>query len=641
MPVATASQPKQKPWEQRLDDYVYRNRAWITPPVVCGVLVGVAALGYAMRWSLWLAIGASVVFVLGLDAVSDLPSRDDDRWWRRHEEHLFGTAAWAVMCGWTGAAGYLGVTLRAVLILGGLALPLSVLWWTHRRVRRSVAVDKELRAWGDGTAVGLPGTRVRGKDAGAGWFSYILRADEHGRYTLESYKRARGRLAAKHRVKADAITITDGGHEGEAIVTVRQEERKTLGFQVTAEPANIMGTHTIGKTDDGSPMQIALQIPGRGAQHSAATGTSGSGKSGFANLIISLLVRAEFGLPWLFDFSPGAQEFRAWAPAAYVFVSNPEDADRAFTAAAAICEYRGKTSKTRLLVPSANRLHCGLVIDEAATLFAPQLLAADAPGMDRVKSMRVAANRSQQHEANARLFRKYAFSEHVSTQYGDAPALGGAPARDQLIGNGFAVGFGAPKDLTGHLIIPAGHGLQVSKIPRSKPGACGMLGPLADGLTMGRTEYMTDTDIDGIVAEWADRQRDLTRGEIDAADRATDGWFSQRPRTAPREHDDENPALDGDGNPAPVFAGTGSRRAVTQQESQQGALTALGSFPGPAMVSEVAEKWGRSSTLTRARLNELVDMGAAQRTGHNRWTKYQAVWISVPKSQVDDPGTHQ
>ena len=625
MPVAIASQPKVDPWEKRLDDYVYRNRAWIVPPLVLGALVAVAAVGHALDWSLWLAIAAGVILILGLDSVSDLPTRQDSRWWRRHEEHIFGGASWLLMCGWTAAVGYLGVTFPAVLVLGGCGFPLAILWWTHRRVRRSVAVDKKLRAWGDGAAVGLPGTRVRGKDAGEGWFSYVLRADEHGRYTLASYRQARDRIAAKHGVRAEAISFTEGDHEGQVIVTVREEERKTVEYEVSSEPLDIMKEHTIGRLDNGDPLKMALQIPGRGAQHGGAVGATGSGKSSLANRITEILVRSTFGLPWLCDFSPGAQELRAWAAAAHAFITTPDDAERMFDAAAAICKYRGQTSKDRLVVPCAQRRHIGIVMDEAATMFAPQLLPPDASGLDRVAAMRQSAARAQKHEQGVRLFRKYAVSEWLFTQYGAVEAFGGPVARDQLTA-GYAAAFYAPKDLTGHLIIPAGHGLQVSQIPKSKPGTLGMLGPLTDGVVKGRVEYMTDSDIKAMAEEWADRQGDLTPGEIDAADRATDGWFSARPRTAPAADDDAFHAVDRrvTEQAVPVVV-DGRKRMGSAEESRQLIWDVLASFKGGARREQVAERAGKSPDIVSTRLAELAKEGRVTRPARRG-----DVWKVVP-----------
>lgn len=611
---------RRDPWEERLDAWLYRNRATVGPPAVAAGLVAAAAAtrGLARWWPsapVWLAGVCLLVLALGLNSASGLPVRSaHTRWWRRQEERLFAVACWLLGCGWTAAAAWWGVSGTALLVLAVAGLPLAILWSRHRRVRRGVEVDRKITAWGSGDAVGLPGTRARGVTAGEGFFTYRIKSDVKGRYTLADFRRARARVAALHGVRVDAVTVDAGCGEGDGVVTVREEQRQTVEFAAgsRAEPISLVaGPRPFGQRDNGAPLPVALFLPGRGAQHGIGTGASGSGKSSLANRVIAELVQAREGLAVIADFSPGAQELRAWAPAAHAFITTVEDMDRLVTALLALCEYRGGTSSSRLMTPDERHKQVGVTADEIATYFAPEMLPAGATGLDVVKARALSAQRRQRHEQVARLARKYGVSEWFFTQLGIAEALGGTTSRDQLSGNGYAFGFHAPKNDTGHLVIPAGHGLRVSTIPRSAPGTCGALGPTWDGLAMARIEYLTDDDIRQTAEEWADRQGDLLPGEISAMDRATDGWWSARPRTAPGGGGDALvPATPPGGTPVVV---TGRKRMGSADESRELVWQALAAFPMGARRAEIAERCGKSADLVGARLAELADEGRAER----------------------------
>ena len=147
------------------------------------VLVGLAAIGLALfryRSELAPVTAACSLAVAGLllhlshpdtwpwiAAVTACAAFSAARWgmpWRldRPEERIYASAVTTVAGAWLAAATAHGPgrsPLPAVLVVTTLAL--AVPWWTHRRRRARVRVDRIVHSWPDiAEAVGLAGSRV-------------------------------------------------------------------------------------------------------------------------------------------------------------------------------------------------------------------------------------------------------------------------------------------------------------------------------------------------------------------------------------------------------------------------------------------------------------------------------------------------
>jgi hypothetical protein len=605
------------PFEQRVPQLVHRNRHILGPPAVGVLALGAASAAHVTAfwpWAdvRWLGVLAAVVYLgCGLDAATSLPSRT---------ERLIAIPGWFVGAAWLGVGSWLGPWSAPMLsTLAAGVVVFGVPWAWHRRVRRGVEVDRLIPAWKEGHSVGLPGTTARGVKAGVDWLTFRVRPNEPGRYTLASYRQSRARIAALFGVRTEAVSITETDSEGEVDVTIRQGKRPTVTYEPDAQDAiSIVGEHRVGTRDDGGPLTIAFYLAGgdggrAGAQHGAGSGATGSGKSSLVNRGNELVVRATDAVLWLGDLSLGAQELRAWAPACDWFATTPDEIERMIEAATAIAEGRGNRASSRLFVPSAQTPLIVMMFDEAASIFAPQLLEASAETGDRIAAQRRASVRAKKHEAGIRNYRKHGIAEWAFTQYGDAEAFGGATARDQLI-SGHAAVFYAPKDLTGHLVIPASHGVSCSQLPPNKPGTLAIRSATMDGTVTGRIEYMDDEAVAAAVARWKDHQSKLE----DAAVRDGGEAYRRRQRAAPGSHGQTHTA------PRPAGNGEAPRRAASAEESREIVFSTLARL-GSGQVHEVAEACDKSTPLVRTRLSELVSEGRVTRQGAGRWTRYHIV----------------
>jgi hypothetical protein len=608
----------------RVDAYLYRNRHIAGPPTLAAALTGVAGLAHWLEWEWTLTIATTIVVGWGLDAVRDLPTR---------REKAVTIIGWLFGAGWAVTTAWLGLSTLLLVLLGVAVLALGIPWARHRRVRRGVDVDKAIEAWGDGSAVGLKGTKARATTAGAGSFSFKITADEPGTYTLSTYQQAKGRIAARFKVRAEAVSFTPTKHEGETLVTIRDKDRVTTEAEVSTETRSIIGPHRVGTTDSGDPIEMAFYLDGRGAQHHCAVGATGSGKSSLVNQGCKITVEAKDALLWVVDMSYGAMELRQWAPACDWFANTTDEVDKMLDALTRMCEEYGRTTPGRLRIPTEDDPAIVLWIDEGASVWAPDLIPADTDIRHRRKVERIAEARKAKGGEVARLVRKYGIPLCQATQYGVDAALGGHVVKQQLTA-GYATVFYSSKNTDSHQVIPAGLGVRCAEIPQDKPGTCAVKGPTIDGVVQGRIDYLTDDVIGETVAYWAGKQPTLPP-RIAAAGGEP---YATRNRTAPQGTSGENPAGNtgesaGPDIPRPAsvpdFAAAHTGEPIhpalrlTPDQSRDLVWQTLAGFPDGAGPTEVGERCGKSPPMVRARLTELAAVGRVRKLSRGRYEVMQ------------------
>lgn len=612
---------------ERIDGLFYRNRHIVGPPAVALLAFVLGSVAWWFDLQLWAVGVAAIVLFCALDHILDLKSK---------RERTYASVCWILGPGWVVALAFFGPTRFLVVAGASALLILWPFWVRHRRVRRGVNVDRTIEAWGDGKAVGLPGTQARGKEAGAGWFTFRLSAKEPGTYTLSSYKGQAHRIAARFGVRADAISFENTKTEGEVIVSVREEDQKTSTPEEVTKQLSITDRHKIGRTDNGAPLEMQLNIPGRGAQHGAAIGATGSGKSSLVNRIAQIVVASEESDLWIVDMSYGAKELRAWAPACDWFANTKDEVDKMLRVLPKMAEARGKQAG-RLHSPSADSPAIVLVIDEGASVWAPELGAGSGVVLEtkeRMAAMRAAKARKDAAGELLRLARKYGISVVEATQYGVEDALGGPTAKQQVT-SGYVSVFYSAKNTDGHLLIPASAGVRCSEIPQSAPGTCFMRGPTTDGVVRGRIDYMTDELIEATVNHWADKQPVLEPELV----RVGGDDYASRNRRAPWADTDEfgDGGTDGDTDGGtdiverpdtevvpvpggPLVAGSvPASQRLTPEESRELILNAVGQFPNGAGATDVSKLTGRSPSLVHARIKELAAEGKIKPGARGRW----------------------
>lgn len=348
----------------------WRYRSELAPLAAAGMMVWCAQWTHS-RWSGWwllFAAGtAAVVAVLLLFG----------RWWRRlslpwlarDAERLYLAACTAIGGGWLTAATAVGVGRQPLpwLALAG-ALVCAVPWWTHRRRRAKVRVERILDGWPYiADAANLTGSRPVSAVVDAwGWTMRL--ALPRGRTAAEVVSAvpqiesglgaAPGSVRAepdRHRADRTYLRVLDRDPHATAIPYVRPQ----------AGTATIHRPIPVGLFDDGSTVAVPFL-----RRNALVGGVTDSGKSGLLSAILAHLVQCPDVAIWGIDLK-GGMELAPWAPCIARFATTGEKAIGCL--AAAVEEIRLREAEQvargeRVWEPSPDRPALIIVIDEYVEL---------------------------------------------------------------------------------------------------------------------------------------------------------------------------------------------------------------------------------------------------------------------------------
>ena len=234
------------------------------------------------------------------------------------------------------ALGPLAWPLPQIMAMGGLAL--SVPWWAHRRRRARVRVERKLEAWPDiARAVGLAGSQVMSAVVDVwGWRARL--------------RLARGQTIADVTAKIPAIESGLGTFRGAVRVYPTPDdlanrcELRVLDTDPHADavrgPARPSTSITepieLGPFEDATPCRVLFL-----RRHGLVGGATGSGKSGWLNVLMGNLVACPDVVIWAVDLKNG-MELRPWSSCIDRLATTPEQATALLADAAAILQARAE-----------------------------------------------------------------------------------------------------------------------------------------------------------------------------------------------------------------------------------------------------------------------------------------------------------
>jgi S-DNA-T family DNA segregation ATPase FtsK/SpoIIIE len=232
------------------------------------------------------------------------------------------------------ATGPFTAPMPQALIAGGLVL--SVPWWTHRRRRARVRVERKLEAWPEiARAVGLPGSQVMSAVVDVwGWRSRI--------------RLARGQIINDVMTKIPALESALGTFRGAVRVYPTSDdlanrcELRVLEIDPHAGAINWPGPSVssitepidLGPFEDAAPCKVLFL-----RRHGLFGGSTGSGKSGGLNVLIGNLVACPDVVIWGIDLKRG-MELGPWAACIDRLATTPGQAQALLSDAVAILEAR-------------------------------------------------------------------------------------------------------------------------------------------------------------------------------------------------------------------------------------------------------------------------------------------------------------
>jgi len=293
------------------------------------------------------------------------------------------------------------------------ALILSVPWWTHRRRRAKVRLDRKLQAWPDiANAIGLAGSEVMSATVDVwGW---------RARFRL-----ARGQTISDVVAKIPAIESGLGTFRGAVRVYPTPDdlahrcEIRVLDVDPHAgaipwpgpSVTSIIQPVDLGPFEDATPCRVSFA-----RLHGIFGGTTGAGKSGGLNVLMGNLVACRDVVIWGIDLKKG-MELGPWQSCIDRLATTPEEAVTLLRDAVVVLEARAALlasvgKRTWEISPAWPALL--IIIDEYAEL------ADEAPGaMNDTDSI-------------ARLGRAVAVTLIAATQRPTQKAMGQGAVRSQM-----------------------------------------------------------------------------------------------------------------------------------------------------------------------------------------------------------------
>ena len=389
--------------------WAWRYRSELAPVYLAAVIAGAAWWLHAAHPHSWPLITSTAAVaagtLAGFGARLGLPTL---------AERLYAATVTMAVGGWSTAATALGPSvspLPQVMIIGGLAL--SVPWWAHRRRRARVRVERKLQAWPDiAKAVGLSGSQVMSAMVDVWGWRVRLRL-------------ARGQTIADVTTKIPAIESGLGTFRGAVRVYPTPDdlanrcELRVLDSDPHADAVpwpgpsitSITQPVELGPFEDAAPCRVLFL-----RRHALGGGATGSGKSGWLNVLMGNLSACGDVVIWAIDLKKG-MELKPWQSCIARLATTPAQAAALLADATAILNARAEllaATGRRVWQPSPDMPALVIVIDEYAEL------ADDAPDAARYT------------DSIARLGRAVAVTLIAATQRPTQKAMGQGAVRSQM-----------------------------------------------------------------------------------------------------------------------------------------------------------------------------------------------------------------
>jgi S-DNA-T family DNA segregation ATPase FtsK/SpoIIIE len=332
MMVINAGEPFPETLAVVLARWAWRYRSELAPVGVAAGLVAVAWWLHHTRPHWWLPI--AVLAGVAAWAVALFGAR-----WRFPAliERVYAAIAIYVAGIWLSAATIVGPSITPLpqTLVGG-AVILSVPWWTHRRRRAKVRLERKLQAWPDiAKAIGLAGAEVMSATVDVwGW---------RARFRL-----ARGQTIGDVVAKIPEIESGLGTFRGAVRVYPTPDdlahrcEIRVLDVDPHAgaipwpgpSVTSITQPVDLGPFEDASLCRVPFA-----RLHGIFGGTTGSGKSGGLNVLMGNLVACRDVVIWAIDLKKG-MELGPWQSCIDRLATTPEEAITLLRDAVTVLEAR-------------------------------------------------------------------------------------------------------------------------------------------------------------------------------------------------------------------------------------------------------------------------------------------------------------
>jgi S-DNA-T family DNA segregation ATPase FtsK/SpoIIIE len=285
----------------------------------------------------------------------------------RSEERAYASIATSVAGTWLAAATALGPGQSPLQSLLLVAMTVGAIpWWSHRRRRARVRVDRTIQAWPDlAEQVGLAGSRVLSAVVDVwGWRARItLRAGQTVADAVAQVPAIESGLGTR----PGAVRVEpDPAHAGRFVMRVLAEDPHANAVPWRGPTAqSVADPIRLGVFEDAAHVAVPML-----RRHILVGGIAGAGKSGILNVIIGNLVACPDVVLWGIDLK-GGMELGPWAPCLARLATTPAEAETMLRDAVRVLEARARAmaeSSSRLWIPTENTPALVIVLDEYAEL---------------------------------------------------------------------------------------------------------------------------------------------------------------------------------------------------------------------------------------------------------------------------------
>jgi DNA segregation ATPase FtsK/SpoIIIE, S-DNA-T family len=387
---------------------LFRYRSELAPFTTALVLAAAGELLHSEHPKWWPYVAGVALVLAGVIAVTGAPFRAE-----RRSERVYATAAVFAAGGWLTAAAKAGPFTDPLPTLLGLAvLAAGLPWWTHRRRRMRVTVDRTIQAWPDiAEQVGLKGSHVLSAVVDVwGWRARIAL---RGGQTVADVVAHVPAIESGLGTRPGAVRVEpDPAHAGRATIRVLATDPHAEAIPWSGPSVrSITQPITLGVFEDATPVRVSFL-----RRHGLLGGIAGSGKSGILNVIVANLAACADVVLWGIDLK-GGMELRPWISCLDRLATTPAEATQLQRDAVGILEARAKAmgeGSERVWNPSPQHPALIIITDEYAELAENAPLAADAA------------------DSVARRGRALAVTELAATQRPTQKAMGKGALRSQM-----------------------------------------------------------------------------------------------------------------------------------------------------------------------------------------------------------------
>jgi FtsK/SpoIIIE family len=553
-----------------LAQFMWRYRSELAPVAVAALLVCAGWWAHVRSLHDWLYILAGASLTAGLiipfgKALRLAPIA----------ERVYAAVVIFAAGVWVAAAAVLGPFTRPLpvtLAIGTVIL--AVPWWSHRRRRAKVRVERKLAAWPDiARAIGLIGSEAMSATVDVwGW---------RARFRL-----ARGQTITDVTARIPAIESGLGTFRGAVRIfptpddLANRFELRVLDTDPHADAIpwpgppvqSITEPIELGPFEDAAPCRVLFL-----RRHSLFAGTTGSGKSGGLNVLMANLTACQDVIIWAIDLKKG-MELGPWQECLDRLAVTSDQATALLRDAVAILQTRAEylaTHGRRTWDPSPEMPALIIVIDEYAEL------AEQAPdAMDYTDSI-------------ARLGRALAVTLVAATQRPTQKAMGQGAVRSQM---DMRICFRVREPRDVDLVLGQGMlsaGWNAHKL--NAPGKFLISAQEHDIPRRARAYLLTDE----AVAYTAARHAQIPRRLDNISRAATEKTYTSQPRTGPVNIEDI---------------------AEERMDANSILWSVLSEAPPEGIaVSELITITGMSRRWVFWRLKQLADRGEAAQTVRGHW----------------------